>query len=543
MATELGVGYLSIIPETSKIAPGVAGALNGPGAAAAATAGKSSGSRFGGTFGSSFKSVVGPALALGLATATVGFLSSAVDEAREAQKVGALTANVIKTTGGVANISAKQVEKLSTAISNKTGIDDEAIQSGANLLLTFKNVRNEAGKGANIFDRATAAAADLSASGFGDLKGASKQLGKALNDPIKGISALGRAGVTFTAQQKKQIKTMVEAGDTLGAQKIILKEVESQVGGAAAATATNGEKMRVAFGNLQEAVGTALIPVLDKAAVAGTRAVAWMQKNPAAMKAILIGLVGIAAAFTAMFIAANIIPIAIGAVVAGLVYAYTKVGWFRDGVNAAFKAIGATATWLWNNAIQPMLKLLVTGFGWMLKTWGVMLVALGHVPGFGWATAAGEKMKAAGDKALGLRDNINKIPNGKKVKIETPGMDRALSQAKSLKALLGGGPVSKTPVNAPVPGQFPGNAKGTDNWRGGLTRVNEQGGEIMNLPSGTQIIPHDISKEMARASASAASSDRPIFTDAGTLLGWIRQVADGQIRLVWNSAAEEVRYA
>lgn len=43
-----------------------------------------------------------------------------------------------------------------------------------------------------------------------------------------------------------------------------------------------------------------------------------------------------------------------------------------------------------------------------------------------------------------------------------------------------------------------GNAKGTDFWRGGLTRINEEGGEILNLPRGTQIIPHDVSMEMAR---------------------------------------------
>lgn len=42
-----------------------------------------------------------------------------------------------------------------------------------------------------------------------------------------------------------------------------------------------------------------------------------------------------------------------------------------------------------------------------------------------------------------------------------------------------------------------GNATGTPYWRGGLTRVNERGGEIMNLPSGTQIIPHDVSVKAA----------------------------------------------
>lgn len=41
------------------------------------------------------------------------------------------------------------------------------------------------------------------------------------------------------------------------------------------------------------------------------------------------------------------------------------------------------------------------------------------------------------------------------------------------------------------------NALGTSYWKGGLTRVNERGGEIMNLPGGTQIIPHDLSRKAA----------------------------------------------
>lgn len=89
-------------------------------------------------------------------------------------------------------------------------------------------------------------------------------LGKALNDPVKGISALSRAGVTFTAQQKEQIKTLTESGNILGAQKVILGEVEAQVGGVAAAQATAGEKAKVFAGNLKEQLGTAVLPTLDK---------------------------------------------------------------------------------------------------------------------------------------------------------------------------------------------------------------------------------------------------------------------------------------
>ena len=227
-------------------------------------------SKLGGA-GDVFKGVLGAnAVSAGLGAAMAGvrqfgdLLGDSVDEARESQKVGATTAQIIKATGGAAKVSADQVGALATSISNKTGIDDEAIQKGSNLLLTFKNVRNEAGKGSDVFDRATQAATDLSAAGFGSIEGSSKMLGKALNDPIKGISALGRAGVTFTDQQKEQIKTLVESGDVLGAQKIIMSEVEGQVGGVAAASSTAGEKFETMANNLKEQFGTALLPYMDK---------------------------------------------------------------------------------------------------------------------------------------------------------------------------------------------------------------------------------------------------------------------------------------
>lgn len=42
------------------------------------------------------------------------------------------------------------------------------------------------------------------------------------------------------------------------------------------------------------------------------------------------------------------------------------------------------------------------------------------------------------------------------------------------------------------------NASGTNDWKGGFTYINEHGGELVNLPRHTQIIPHDVSMEMAR---------------------------------------------
>lgn len=173
------------------------------------------------------------ALALGAGLALT--VREGINELNDMQKANAQTAAGLRSTGGVANVTAKQITDLSNALMLKSGVDDQAIQTGANLLLTFTKVRNEAGRGNDIFNQATKAALDLSVKGFGSVEGASKMLGKALQDPVKGIAALSRAGVTFSAQQKTQIKTMVEAGNTLGAQRMILAELETQVGGAAEA--------------------------------------------------------------------------------------------------------------------------------------------------------------------------------------------------------------------------------------------------------------------------------------------------------------------
>jgi hypothetical protein len=196
--------------------------------------------------------------------AATKLVQSSLSEAREAQKVSAVTRAEIKATGGVANVTERSMSRLAGAISRKAGMDDEAIQSGANLLLTFKNIRNETGKGNKIFDQATQAAVDLSAAGFGSIQSGSKMLGKALNDPLKGITALSKAGVTFSADQVERITNYVEENDLLAAQKVILGEVQAQVGGVAAAQATWGDKAQVTLDNVKERLGTAILPLWDK---------------------------------------------------------------------------------------------------------------------------------------------------------------------------------------------------------------------------------------------------------------------------------------
>lgn len=183
--------------------------------------------------------------------------------AYESQKVMAQTTAIITATGGAAGVTADEVAKLSEKLSMQIGVDDELIQSSANLLLTFKAVQNQAGEGNDIFDRAVTVTQDM-ANVFGGADSAAKQLGKALADPVAGLTALKKSGIDFTEQQKTQIETLVKAGNQLEAQKIILEEIENQVGGTAAASATGFDRMKVAVGNVAETFGAFLIPFIER---------------------------------------------------------------------------------------------------------------------------------------------------------------------------------------------------------------------------------------------------------------------------------------
>jgi hypothetical protein len=217
-----------------------------------------------GDVGNGFKSMAGKLAigALAIGGVAAGF-TSLIRAAEDSAKVQATTEQIIKSTGGAAKVTADQVSELSRRLSEQMGIDDELIQRSTNLLLTFKNVKNEGEGLSAILDRATVASQDLAAAGFGDAESAAKMLGKALNDPTKGLTALSRAGVTFTQGQKDQVAALVASNNMFEAQNLIMAEVESQVGGVATATATATGRLSVMMGNMQEDLGAALLPFLS----------------------------------------------------------------------------------------------------------------------------------------------------------------------------------------------------------------------------------------------------------------------------------------
>jgi hypothetical protein len=190
---------------------------------------------------------------------------SARDLAR-IEKINAQTEAVLKSMGNSAGVSSQHIQDLAGNLEKLTASEAETIQEGANLLLTFRNIQNQVGENNDIFDQAVTMSVDLARAMGTDASGEAIRLGKALNDPTKGVSALTRVGVSFTEQQKEQIKTLQESGDILGAQKIILGELQAQFGGSgqayAATFAGQVELLNHELGALGEEATLAVMPAL-----------------------------------------------------------------------------------------------------------------------------------------------------------------------------------------------------------------------------------------------------------------------------------------
>lgn len=249
MATKIGEAFLSVRGQPD--IPGI----------------KSAGQRGGSVFAGAFKAILSAQLVQQGLRAVRDFATDVIGAGRENVRVAAITAQAIKTTGGAAGVTAGQVAKLTASLSKTNGVAQSTIQTSSNLLLTFTNIKNTGPH--KIFDRASAAIVDMTAAlndgevNTSTLKSSSIQLGKALNDPIKGITALSRVGVSFTDQQKKQIAAMVEAGDTAGAQTLILKELEKEFGGAGAAAADPAKKAAAAWANFKGTLGELVLPAIN----------------------------------------------------------------------------------------------------------------------------------------------------------------------------------------------------------------------------------------------------------------------------------------
>lgn len=394
----------------------------------------------GADFGSIGKKLGGMILSGVAILGVFDFFKTGFDEAMDASAGIAQLQAGIESTGNAANVTVQGMTDLASAIQGYSGQTDDSIVKTEQLLLTFTNIKNSGPD--KIFDQATTAAADMAAKLGGDASASAIQLGKALNDPTQGITALTRVGVSFTDAQKAQITAMQDAGDMAGAQKAILAELNKEFGGAAKAAGQSlpGQLniLRRTFEDTAQSVVDSFTPIIQKlvpvlgAALAALGpilksvgdSVKWMADNAnlsvpiiAALGTVL--LVALAPsiwaavtatwAFTAALLANPLtwIALAIGALIGVIVLLWMNwdsvvkwitdvwngfVGWLTDGLNAVAKwwndlwaGVFKVVQDIWNN-IVTFVNDLVTGFlNWFQQNW---LMILGFITGpFGLAIA------------------------------------------------------------------------------------------------------------------------------------------------------------
>ncbi|OWQ95117.1 phage tail length tape measure family protein [Sphingopyxis witflariensis] len=289
----------------------------------------------------------GKNLTIGLTLPLAAIGAAAVKGAQEQRAAMGQVEAALTSMGAVSGKTADELAKNADKMEMRSLFAaDEILTKVTANLLTFGNVAGEQ------FDRAQQAAIDMATRMGSDPQSAAIMLGKALNDPIKGITALTKVGVQFTASQKAQIEAFTKTGQTARAQGIILDEVAKQFGGAAQAAADTQpwRQAQVAIDQAMDGIGEAILPVIPVITDAiKSLAGAFTGLSPEMQKAIVIG-GGIAAALGPFLaVAGSIVKLAapLAAAFTTSAAASAAAGAAAGGASTGFAALAiAAAPWI-----------------------------------------------------------------------------------------------------------------------------------------------------------------------------------------------------
>lgn len=207
---------------------------------------------------------IGKKMTLGLTLPLALFAKSAVNSSNQSEEALANLRATLESTNRVAGITEEKALEMAAAFQKTTKFSDETVLNGESMLLTFTKI------GKDVFPMAVEAMLNMGAK-FGSVDNAAIQLGKALQDPIQGVTALRRVGVKLSETQEAQIKHFMAVNDIASAQKIILQELQTEFGGLAIEMGKTDsgkiDKLINAFDDLKELFGDrlkkSLIPFVE----------------------------------------------------------------------------------------------------------------------------------------------------------------------------------------------------------------------------------------------------------------------------------------
>ena len=386
----------------------------------------------------------------------VNLMEKGIEKAHDLHLAQAQINAGLISTGNAAGMTMQSIDAIASKISSNSLSSRADILSMQSVLLTFPNVSKAS------FGTASQAIADMSTRMKTDMSSTALQVGKALQDPILGITALRRAGVNFNTEQKEHIKTLVKTGQMAAAQTMILTELNKEFGGSAKAAydATplahynkSIGKIQLMIGELGVKVQESLAPSLEGLAANFKTALGigvdfakalWSIKDPililagafAAYQTILTAVSirtailawynglstaaiivntlvteGWAAAMVAVNIAMSANPIGfiiagIAILVAGVTLAWQKFGWFKGAIYGTWEALKGFGIMLKDYVIDRI-KGVLTGLGGLAKAIGQVFSGDFKAA---WATA-----KQAGADLIGVDAAKNAVSSAKKV--------------------------------------------------------------------------------------------------------------------------------
>jgi hypothetical protein len=396
--------------------------------------------KLGGVAGAALK--VGSALA-GLAVVKDVF-TTGLRETKDYQAGLAQLQAGLKSTHDASGMTADGMEKLASKIQGYSGQTDDSIVKSESLLLTFRNIHDQTGKNNDIFTQATKLTADMAARFGGEASDNAVKLGRALNDPVKGLSALSRMGIQFSASQTSAIKAMVASGNTLGAQKLIIDQVTKAVGGSASAFGkTLPGQIEIAhrkFEDVSQTLVTKLTPALSTSLTWVSKGIDFFGRYSKIILPVA-GIIGTMVVAYKAWIAAQavlnavmtanpigLVIVAIAGLTAGLIVAYNKCATFRHIVQDTFGWI--SKNWpllvqIIGAPIEPLIqlglhfttfkKIALDGIRVVLSAFLDMASGIVHgaATAFGWVPGVGGKLKKARDAfdefKTGVLNDLNSL--------------------------------------------------------------------------------------------------------------------------------------
>lgn len=301
--------------------------------------------------------LTGGAMTAGITLPVVGLLKESYAAAKESADALKQVSASLAGMGNASGRTLPQLEAQAKALQRISLFDDDDIlRKVTTSMLTFDKVSGP------IFDRAQLAAVNLSAKFGKDLQSSSIMVGKALQNPLKGLTALTKVGVSFTDAQQDQIKAMMAAGDVAGAQAIILGELERQTKGAAEAAraADPGAAATNSWNDFKETVGAVVIEVLPPLTDALRAALdAFNNLSPGTRKFLVIAAMAVAV---------------LGPVIAVLGAIVTAIGAAGAVMGVAFlPALGIIL------AVIAVVALLAYGAYQIYKNWGAISAFFGQL--------------------------------------------------------------------------------------------------------------------------------------------------------------------